>query len=129
MSYRINLISLQVSNQDINIKLFNIIRIFVCLDLQTVKYDGPTNFNTSHLIFHVIPHSDFDNIELTCIVGGDKLPPCSNLILQNNTCSTTLAVNGTLGCDYNCFFTTKKADYTDEPSPNISLTVCKHLFI
>ncbi len=94
-----------------------------------MRYDGLNSSNTSHLSFNVTSQSDFEHIMLTCIVVGDKSPPCSNITAQNNNCLTTFNVKGTLGCDYECFFTTEKTNYTSSISHIINLTVCEYLFV
>ncbi len=128
MSHRMNFISTQVS-VEISVNLLNNILILFQIGLESVLYDGLNYSYTSNLIFNTSSQSDFEHIVLTCTVGGNELSPCSNLIVQNNNCSTTFNLNGILGCDYVCSFTTKKTNYDDVNSTITNLTVCEYLSV
>lgn len=62
---------------------------------------------------------------LTCIVSGDKSSVCSNRTVVNNKCSKTFKINGTLGCNYKCSFTTMKSAYPNVLSQYKNLILCE----
>ncbi|CAF4438373.1 unnamed protein product [Rotaria sp. Silwood2] len=98
--------------------------------LKPILYDGLNNFNTTYISFYVIPQSDFSSIELKCIADGTQTHWCSNSTVATAVCSTYLYFFGTRGCNYKCYFVTKKYNYINvlsneyrwtffPPTPNI----------
>jgi len=123
-----NFISIQVSVK-IGVHLLNNILILFQLGLKSVLYNGLNSSNTSELFFNTIAESDFEHIVLTCTVVANQSLPCSDLTVQSSSCSTTFNLNGILGCDYMCSFTTKKTNYDDVISDIKKLTVCEYLSV
>ncbi|CAF3624077.1 unnamed protein product [Rotaria sordida] len=94
--------------------------------LTPVLYGGQNFFNTSRISFPVTPQSDYDNIRINCIAVGHRSPSCSDVISQHNSCSTTLQLNGTRGCDYQCSFITQKMHYNDATSTPVNISLCDY---
>jgi hypothetical protein len=129
MPHRLSIVSTQVSVKN-TVNLLNNILILFQLGLEPVLYDERnSSSHTSYHVFNTTSQSDFELIELTCTVGDKQSSPCSNITVQSDNCSTTLNLIGTLGCDYMCFFTTKKTNYDNVNSTITSLTVCKYLSV
>ncbi|CAF0928149.1 unnamed protein product [Rotaria sordida] len=94
--------------------------------LTPVLYGGQNFFNTSRISFPVTSQSDYDNIIINCIAVGHRSPSCSDVISQHNSCSTTLQLNGTRGCDYQCSFITQKMHYNDATSTPVNISLCDY---
>jgi hypothetical protein len=78
-------------------------------------------------MFNVTTQSDFDYIQSLCIIDKNQTFPCSNLIDIHARCTTILTYEGKLGCNYQCFFVTKKINYQDKYSINYPMHICKNL--
>ena len=105
------------------------IHIFISLGLEPIQYSGPDYFNGSSPILNITSSSDFENITLACSVDERQNFPCSNHTVENSNCTTIFHFRGSLGCNYSCFFTVKKPNYSDEISNGIRLTTCEHLLV
>ena len=114
----VNSTTTKFSTREFIINQINNIQIFFYLALKSVLYDGLYSTNNSPILFNVIPQSDFDQIVLTCIIADHQTLPCSDLTLRHDNGSTELKLNGTLGCDYVCSFTTEKENYPNVTSEN-----------
>ncbi len=81
------------------------------------------NSNRNLINLKIIPQSDYSSIELTCIVEDYT---CSNLAKSFNFCETILSFKVILGCNYRCYFVTKKFNYIDKSSNRYLLTFCEY---
>mgnify|MGYP001043165410 CR=1 FL=1 len=105
----------------------------VHLALQSASLDNPSMFqylNTTNVSLDLSIHSDYDSIESVCSVDSNTIDQtsniCSNLTITNPPqCSTNIQLKTIRGCNYFCYFTTKKTNYTQKISKNYSVTICK----
>lgn len=93
-----------------------------------MSFNIPSSSNTSRLIFDITSPSDYGNIALTCAVIDNNKSPCTNLTLTDSSCSPKFNLTGTLGCNYNCSFTTKKSNYANATSEFTKLILRLYLF-
>jgi hypothetical protein len=100
------------------------------LVLEPVLYNGSYSPDTSSIDFNITPQSDYSSVELTCTVDDHATYPCWTLT-ERYYCSTTfiLSLSGRLGCNYTCYFVTKKYNYIDKNSDEFKLTSCECLFL
>ncbi|CAF0988795.1 unnamed protein product [Rotaria sordida] len=94
-------------------------------DLEPVLYEkeGEKWFsNTTKFVFNVTQQSDFDRLESICITENN-IYPCQNLAKEHNQCITTLENDGNLGCNYQCYFITKKSNYSNKFSKNFTMDI------
>jgi hypothetical protein len=99
--------------------------IFLALEPIVYKKPGQWFSYSSHFIFNVTPQSDFDYIESFCIIDKNQTFPCLNLTEIHEECLTLLTYNGVLGCNYQCYFMTKKTNYSDEYSNDYLMHLCE----
>jgi hypothetical protein len=110
------------------------VNLYLCifpLALEPIVYDKAGenwSSNTSRFIFNVTSESDFDQLESNCIVDENQGSLCLNLSIRLNNCSSTFIHNGTLGCNYKCYFITKKTGYTDKSSNSSKMDLCEYLY-
>lgn len=81
------------------------------------------NSNRNLINLSITPQSDYSSIELTCIAEDYT---CSNLAKSFNSCETILSFKVILGCNYRCYFVTKKFNYIDTFSNWYSLELCEY---
>ncbi|CAF3421096.1 unnamed protein product [Rotaria sp. Silwood1] len=81
--------------------------------------------NMTHISVNVIPQSDFYNVETICKAKEEQKPVCTDMNKIHEQCSTTLTLrfNSTRGCDYQCFFSTKKQGFTDAHSSEFTMSI------
>lgn len=82
---------------------------------------------SSQFTFNVTAHSDFDYIQSFCSIDHNETFPCSNITIDHEHCSTILNYNGILGCNYQCYFITKKINYLDKYSTNYTMQLREYL--
>jgi len=100
----------------------------ILLALKPVLYQNIWKPNTTHITLDVIPQSDFDTIESVCQAANDAQKSlCNDIRTSSSQCSTRLSLilNKTRGCDYKCFFLTKKQGYDDARSETFSMSIRK----
>jgi hypothetical protein len=82
---------------------------------------------SSQFTFNVTAQSDFDNIESFCSIDQNETFPCSNITIDHEHCSTTLNYKGIRGCNYQCYFITKKLNYLEKYSTNYTMQLCEKI--
>lgn len=92
-------------------------------------YKGSNSSNTSYFALNVTPQSDYSSFELNCFVHGNKYDPCHDLQTASTSCGTSLSFTGVLGCDYNCYFVTKKDGYLEKHSTEYRWRFCKNTYL
>lgn len=99
----------------------------ILLALKPVLYQNIWKPNTTHITLDVIPQSDFDTIESVCQANDAQKTLCNDIRTSSSQCSTRLSLilNKTRGCDYECFFLTKKQGYDDARSETFSMSIRK----
>jgi hypothetical protein len=126
MFHLINWISTHVSN--IFIIEYYLLTFYSALE--PVLYNGSNVFDRSSIDLNITPQSDYSSIELTCIVDDyTTYPTCLNLTQSFYSCVTRLTLNGVLGCNYSCYFVTKKFNYNDTYSNIYQLTFGEYSFL
>ena len=97
--------------------------------LEPVLYSGSNVFESSSIDLIITPQSDYSFVQLNCRVNDYSTYPCSNLIQSFYYCQTKLTLNGVLGCNYSCYFITRKSSYNDAYSKIYSLTFSEYSFL
>ncbi|UJR34234.1 hypothetical protein I4U23_021639 [Adineta vaga] len=90
---------------------------------QSITYKLLSTSNESLMNFIVNPNNDFEKIDLTCTVIDDHSNDCKDLTKITENCTTSLQLRGTRGCDYDCFFTTTKVNYTNIISEHFNYSI------
>lgn len=103
----------------------NCLLYVILLALKPVLYEKTWSPNTTHITLDVIPQSDFDNIESICKTDDKQKSLCNDISISSSQCSTRLSLtfNNTRGCDYQCYFLTKKQGYVDAHSKTFSVSI------
>ncbi|CAF1019835.1 unnamed protein product [Adineta ricciae] len=84
--------------------------------LEPVLYNLSSQINASSVYLNFIPQSDFTSVTLVCSSHLSTPGSCPSISTTSYSCSKNLIFNGTLGCDYQCYFKTVKSYYDDRYS-------------
>lgn len=92
-----------------------------------VRYQPILLPNRAQVAINITPQSDFDNIESICKANNKQKPSCIDFNDVYRSCSQTFTItfSTSLGCDYRCWFMTKKERFADSQSTELAISIRK----